>query len=68
MTSILFVIGHFFATNSNAIMFKTKIFYLIFCCISEMYITFRTFRKKGDPHKLCISEINDCERRGYLNV
>ena len=36
----------FHATNSNAIIQKSQIFFPIFCCISEIYINFRTLWKK----------------------
>ena len=53
----------------DAIISKTKDFFLIFYCISEMYMKFRAFFKKKDEYpSLIISEIIDAETRGYLNV
>ena len=57
-----------FASSLNAIMFKTKDFFWIFCSISEMYIKLWTFWKKDDPHRLCLSKIRVSEKSGYLNV
>ena len=40
-----------------------------FCCgIFEICIKFQTIWKKGDTHSLCISEIRNCEKGGYLNA
>ena len=38
--------------------------FLIFFCIFQMFIMFRTFLKKDDPHILCISENTGSEKRG----
>ena len=42
---------------------KQKIFFWIFFCIFRICIKFRTISKKDDAHGLCISEINDHEKR-----
>ena len=60
--------AEFTATISNAIISKTKDFFLTFYCISEMCMKFRAFSKKGGYLSLIISDIIDAERRGYLNV
>ena len=39
--------AEFSATTSNAFISKTQDFFLIFYCISEICIKFRTFAKKG---------------------
>ena len=36
----------FDATNSDAIIFKTKHFFWIFYCLSEIYMKWKTFSKK----------------------
>ena len=33
-----------------------------------MFMEFKTFEKKEEYPSLIISEMNDCERGGYLNV
>ena len=38
------------------------------CCISGIYIKFWTLWKKNEPHSLSISQINDSEKRSYLNA
>ena len=59
----------FHATSSDAIIFKTKDFFRIFYCISEIYMKWRTFsKKKGETSSLSISEIIDSKRGGYLNA
>ena len=45
---------------------KTKDFFSIFYCFSEMYMKWRTFWKKGESSSLSISEIIDSKRGGYL--
>ena len=42
---------------------KPKIFSQFFFCVFWIWIKFRTFSKKDDPHRLCISEIPVHERR-----
>ena len=42
---------------------KPKIFSELFCAFFEFVLNFEHFQKKDDPHSLCISEINDNERR-----
>ena len=56
------------ATNSNAIISKSKnIFWTIFC-ISEIYIKRQILSKKDQAGRLFVSEIIDCKRRLYLNA
>ena len=47
MTSIAAAICRIFCTTSNAFISKTADFFWIFYCISEMWIKFITFWKKG---------------------
>ena len=42
---------------------KQNIFSKLFCAFFEFVLNFEHFQKKDDPHSLCISEINDHERR-----
>ena len=58
----------FDATSSDAIIFKTKDFFWIFYCVSEIYMKWRTFSKKGESSSLSISEIIDSKRGGYLSA
>ena len=55
-------------TFSHAIIFKTKDFFSIFYCLSEIYMKWRTFSKKGESSSLSISEIIDSKRGGYLSA
>ena len=45
-----------------------KDFFWIFYCLSEIYMKWRTFSKKGESSSLSISEIIDSKRRGYLSA
>ena len=63
MTSIPLLVETVNANNLDAFLSKTKLFFLIFFCIFRICIKFRNFPKKDDPHRLCISEITDHERR-----
>ena len=63
MTSIPLLVQKLNANNSEALLSKTKNFFLIFFRIFRIYIKFPTFSKKDDPHSLCISEITDHETR-----
>ena len=56
------------ATSLDAIIFKTKDFFSIFYCLSEIYMKWRTFWKKGESSSLSISEMIDSKRGGYLNA
>ena len=47
---------------------RKKKFFLIFYCISEIWIKCRTFWNKSDYPNLIISEISKNERGGYLKV
>ena len=59
----------FCASSSDAIIFKTKAFFSIFYCVSEIYMKWRTFsKKKGESSSLSISEIIDSKSGGYLNA
>ena len=49
-------------------MFKTKDFFWIFYCLSEIYMKWWTFSKKGESSSLSISEIIDSKGGGYLNA
>ena len=60
--------AEFTTTISKTIISKTKDFFWIFFCISEMCMKSRAFSKKDGYLSLIISEIIDAERRGYLNV
>ena len=40
----------------------------IFRYVSKIYIKFKTFQNKADPHTLSISEFMDFESSDYLNV
>ena len=48
--------------------FKTKDFFWIFYCLSEIYMKWRTFSKKGESSSLIISEIIDSKRGDYLSA
>ena len=60
--------AHFQATSSDAIFFKKKDFFWIFYCVSEIYMKWRTFSKKGGSSSLSISEIIDSKGGGYLSA
>ena len=47
---------------------KKKIFLCPFCSIFQIYVKFWTVWKNDNPQRLFISEIEDYERRGYINV
>ena len=47
---------------------KRKISSHLFAANLESRSNFEHFGKKDYPHRLCIFEIRDCERRGQLNV
>ena len=69
MTSIPPEHAEFPARTWRFIICKTKDFFWIFCCISEMCMKFRTSKKKKDEYlSLITTEIIDSERDGYLNV
>ena len=40
----------------------------MFCKFLKYNPNFKHFEKKYDPHRLCISEITNCERGGYVSV
>ena len=43
-----------------------------FCYLSSVFLksssNFECFERKYHPHTLSISDITDCERRGYTNI
>ena len=47
----------------RCIYLKKKHFFLFFFPFFESALNFEHFQKKDDPHRLCISEITDHERR-----
>ena len=55
---------NFTASNSNAIIWKTKNIFSFF----ESTLSFEHFEKKNEPHSSSISEVIDSERRAYLNA
>ena len=63
MTSILFLVETIQSKQFRWIYLKNETFFSIFFFIFQIYIKFRTFSKKTDPHSLCISEITCTERR-----
>ena len=68
MTSIPLLVETIECPEFDAFMQKTKDFFWIFLCIFRICIKFRTFSKKEDVHRLCISEITDHEKRAKTNV
>ena len=68
MTSIPLLVETIEGTQFRCIYAKNQRFFLIFFCIFQICIKFRTFSKKDDAHSLCISEINDHEKRAKKNV
>ena len=68
MTSIQLLVETIECTQFRCIYLKNKRFFLIFLYIFRMCIKFQTFAKKDDGHSLCISEINDHEKRAKANV
>ena len=63
MTSIPLLVETIEWTQFRCIDLKNKSFFLIFFCIFQICIKFRTFSKKDDAHSLCIPEITDHEKR-----
>ena len=68
MASILFVIGHFQQPIQLQFCLKQKNFINFWLHIRNIYNILNILKKRYDPLRLCIAEISDCERRGYLNV
>ena len=69
MTSILSQQKWVFnASNSNAIICKSKNICSVFLSISAICKTFEYFEKKEEPQRWFVSEIIDCKKRGYLNA
>ena len=60
--------GEFIANPSNAIIKKSKSVCGIFITFFESKLNLEHFQKNNEPHSLCISEIIDSERCGYLNA
>ena len=61
-------IGHVFPKLRTPNDAKRKNFFWIFVCIFKIYIKFWSFSKTYDSDSLCISEITDSGKRGYINV
>ena len=55
-------------TNSNAITLKSKIFSEFPSPFPEPTSNLRCFEQEDEPQRLFVSEIIDCEKRGYLNA
>ena len=69
MTSILSLSKRMFnATNSNAIISKSKNMLWMVFWISGIYIKLGILWKKHEPQRLFVSEIIDCKKRSYLNA
>ena len=47
---------------------KLKMFFQLFAAFLKSTFNFKHFEKKVEPHRLCISEAIDVEKRAYLNV
>ena len=48
---------------------KQKAFSQFFAAVLKSNLNFEHFQKKKDePHSWCISEIEDSEKHGYINV
>ena len=60
--------GEFTATSSNADISKTKNFFCIFYCFTEITLNLEYFEKKDQSHSLSITEINNCRTSSYLCV
>ena len=63
--------GEFTATNSNAVIQKTKNFCCFFIALLESKLNFQQFekkKKKKELHSSSVSEVIDSERRAYLNA
>ena len=64
MTSIPLLVETIECTQFRCIYLKKqKIFSEFFSAFFKSALYFRTFSKKDDAHSLCISEINDHEKR-----
>ena len=63
MTSIPLVVETSECKQFTRIYLKNKTFFRSFLCVFRIFIKFRTFSKKDDPHGFYISEIADHERR-----
>ena len=68
MTSIPLLVETIEWKQFRCIYAKNKRLFLNFFLIFRICIKFRTFSKKDDAHSLCISEINDHEKRAKTNV
>ena len=47
---------------------KLKIFRKLFTAFLKFTFNFEYVEKKGESHSLCLSGIEDCEVRTYVNV
>ena len=47
---------------------KLKKFSRFFSAVMKARSNFEDFEKKDEPHSWCISEIIDCQMRGYLHA
>ena len=56
------------ATSSKADISGTENFFWIFFYVSEIYVKFKVFLKKGQSHSFSISQFINCENGSYLNV
>ena len=63
MTSIPLVAETSECKQFRCIYFEKTHFFSIFFFVFQVFIKFRTFSKKDDPHSLCIFEITDHEKR-----
>ena len=70
MTSVLFVIARTYLNQLKCDYLKNKkLFSQSFLVFLKSTWSFEHLEKeKDEPHSLCISEIMDCEKLGYLNV
>ena len=69
MTRILFQQKREFnATNSKELSKKLKMFFQLCTEFLEYLFNFEHCKKKNEPYSLCISEVIDGEKRGYVNV
>ena len=67
--SCSFTHWEFTATDSNAIIWKTKTILPHFYCIFGIWIEFWTFwKKRNQPHILSIFEVTDPKRYVYINA
>ena len=68
MSGIPVAICRFSKNNFKRIFFEKERLFLVFYCISEICMKFRTFWKKAEYPSLIITEIIASERDIYLSV